>query len=179
MGRLLVLALAVLALVWLVRRALLDAEEKKAQEIKLKRDDLQPGTMERDLKEHELRLKVQDLDGMRQVFENERRRMVEEFYVVIHEDMQRAVKKVAEDRGIALVLRVHEDLFDGSIDLKSRVFELRVVWYAAEEIDLTSAVIQRLQTQPQSEPDKGPAAPKDAPKDPPTAKETTGGKPGD
>lgn len=153
------------------RRAVLAAEERKAQEIKLKRDDFQPGTFDRDLKENELRQQVQYLDGLSRVFESEHRRRIEEFYVKIYEDMQRAVAKVAKDRGVGLVLRVHEDTFDGSTESKARVFEARVVWYASEEIDLTPAIIQLLQV-------PLPEEPKAAPAGTDKTKETTGSKPG-
>lgn len=124
---------------------ILDAEIKKAKEMQLKLGDLQRGTAARDLKEHELRLKEQDIDGMKVLYERETRRRIEEFYNSIYGDLERAVAIVAKDRGVQLVLRAHPDIDDGSMESKARVFEARIVWYAAEELDLTPAVIALLQ----------------------------------
>lgn len=154
------------------REAALEAEGKKIRELRAKCEDLREGTLERDLKEHELRLKLQDIDGMQKVFANERRRKIDEFYVAIYEDMQRAVRKVAESRGVTLVLRVHDDVFDGSVGSKARVFEERVVWYAGPDIDLTPAIIQLLQVPLPEEP----VTPKPADQQPSKeGKEGTGG----
>ncbi len=154
-------------------RATIDAAERAANEIRLKRDDYQQGTFERDQLELQLHQKAQYLDGLRQVFDNELSRKAETYYAVIYPDLQRAVAKVAKDRGVALVLRMHEDVLDGSPRTKARVFESRIVWYAAEEIDLTAAVIQLLQVPLPPDPNDKPQV-----TNPPTAKESTGGKPG-
>ena len=139
---------------------LLDAEIKKAREMQLKLSDLQRGTSARDLKEHELRLKEQDVDGMKTLFEREWRRKVEEFYTSIYADLERAVSIVAKDRGVQLVLRAHPELEDGSTESKARVFEARIVWYSAQELDLTAAVIALLQVPLPPDPKAGAGDPK-------------------
>jgi Skp family chaperone for outer membrane proteins len=139
---------------------ILDAEIKKAREMQLKLSDLQRGTSARDLKEHELRLKEQDVDGMKTLFEREWRRKVEEFYTSIYADLERAVSIVAKDRGVQLVLRAHPELEDGSTESKARVFEARIVWYSAQELDLTAAVIALLQVPLPPDPKAGAGDPK-------------------
>lgn len=147
------------------RQATLEADERKAQEIRQQRDLFQKDSSEWHFKDLELRLAAQALDGKRQIFQEELRQQRETFYVAMLEDMQRAVAIVAKERGVALVLRAHNDLLNGSTESKARVFEARVVWYFAEEVDLTPAVIKLLQV-------PLPELPKDA-------QETAGSKPGE
>lgn len=125
--------------------AAIEAEVKKLREMDLKRDGLLRGTAERDLEDHRYRLKEAELEGLKQIFDREWRRRIEEFSVAMYEDMQRAVEIVAKDRGVQLVLRAHADGEASSLDGKARLMEARVIWFASEEIDLTAAVIKRLQ----------------------------------
>lgn len=149
---------------------ILDGEVKKAREMQIKLNDLQRGTLRYDSAQHELRLKQQDIDGMQTVFDREWRRRIDEFYTAIYSDLERAVALVAKDRGVMLVLRAHPELEDGSVESKARVFEARMVWYAAEELDLTPAVIQLLQVPLPPDPKAAPA---------PSDKPTGGDKPAD
>jgi Skp family chaperone for outer membrane proteins len=150
--------------------AMIDAEERKLAEIKLKRDDLQPDTAERDSRELEMRLKMNFIEGQRQVLDREWGRKVEGYYAAMYDDMQQAVAILAKDRGLQLVLRTHPDPDDltSSRD-KSRVFEARMVWYAADEIDVTPALIKLLQVPLPTKP----AGETDPPQDP--KKQATGG----
>jgi Skp family chaperone for outer membrane proteins len=127
------------------RQASLEGDERKAQETRQQRDLFQKDSSEWRFKDLELRLAVQALEGKRAIFQEELRQQREQFYVNMLEDMQQAVAIVAKERGVALVLRTHNDLLDGSTESKARVFEARVVWYASEEVDLTPAVIKLLQ----------------------------------
>ena len=135
------------------RQAELDAFQKRAGEARGLRDNFKEGSNEWLNKDLELQLALRAIEGKRQIFQAELVSEREEFYVAMLEDMQRAVTMVAQDRQVGLVLRVHEDLLDGSIDNKARVFESRVVWYAAKEIDLTLAVIKLLQVPLPARPD--------------------------
>ena len=126
------------------RMAELKAEETKAQDLQVQRDMLQPG-FEKDLKEIQLRNAVQFREQLASAFDREMSRKRREFLVGIFDDMQRAVRIVAKERGLHLVIRSHEDLLDGSVESKAIIFEQRVVWYASEEIDNTPAVIKLLQ----------------------------------
>lgn len=147
------------------QRGVLEAELKKGKELEVQLEDLQRGTPAHDLKLHELRLKKQNIEGMEQIFDREWRRKIDEFYTTIYSDLERAVAIVAKERGVLMVLRAHPQLEDGSLENKSRVFEARIVWYAAEEIDLTPAVIKLLQVPlpAEAKPDSGkPEAPKPA-----------------
>lgn len=149
------------------QRSVLEAELKKGKELELQLEDLQRGTPKYDLKLHELRLKKQDIEGMEQIFDRDWRRKIDEFYVLIYADLERAVSIVAKERGIQMVLRAHPQLEETSSENKARVFEARIVWFASEEIDLTPAVIKLLQVPLPEEPksDGGkPAGDTNAPK---------------
>ena len=127
------------------RQAELDEFQKRISEISGLRDNFREGSNEWLNKDLEVQLAVRAIEGKRQIFQQELRSEREKFYVTMLEDMQRAVAMIAKDRKIGLVLRVHEDVLDGSIESKARIFESRVVWFASEEIDLTPAVIKLLQ----------------------------------
>ena len=127
------------------QRSVLEAELKKGKELEVQLEDLQRGTPRYDLKLHELRLKKQDIEGMEQIFDREWRRKIDEFYVAIYADLERAVAIVAKERGVQMVLRAHPQLEETSSENKARLFEARIVWFASEEIDLTPAVIKLLQ----------------------------------
>ena len=127
------------------QRTVLEAELKKGKELEVQLEDLQRDTPRYDLKLHELRLKKQDIEGMEQIFDREWRRKIDEFYVAIYADLERAVAIVAKERGVQMVLRAHPQLEETSSENKARVFEARIVWFASEEIDLTPAVIKLLQ----------------------------------
>lgn len=127
------------------RQTELDQFQKRISEISVLRDNFKEGSSEWLNTDLELQLAVRAIEGKRQIFQQELRDQRERFYVSMLEDMQRAVAMVAKERQVGLVLRVHEDLLDGSVDTKARIFESRVVWFAAEEIDLTPAVIKLLQ----------------------------------
>jgi Skp family chaperone for outer membrane proteins len=75
------------------------------------------------------------------------RRMIE-----VYEDIEIAVKKVAERRGVAIVLRVHDmgpggdaaKLLPKVVESRINGFERRSVWYASPEVDLTPDLIKFL-----------------------------------
>lgn len=124
---------------------ILDAEVKQARALQAELGELNRGSKSYDLKAHELRMKQQHIDGLQTVYDRDWRRRIDEFYTAIYSDLERAVAMVAKDRGILMVLRAHPELEDDSIENKARVFEARMVWYAAEELDITQAVINLLQ----------------------------------
>jgi|KBSSwiStaDraftv2_1062776.scaffolds.fasta_scaffold443503_1 Skp family chaperone for outer membrane proteins len=168
---------------WKQCLAQVDQERRRADEIRLKRDDLQADTMDRDLKDLEYAAKQREIEALKSVLAQERSRRVERLLVTMYEDVQRAVALVAKDRGVQLVLRKHDDVVDGSTTNKARVYEVRQVWYAADELDLTPAVIQRLQVPLPDEPkdatnEKDQTPGKDQAPAKTQPKESTGGKPG-
>lgn len=126
-------------------RAVLEVELKKGRELELHLEDLQRGTPAHDMKLHELRLRKQDIEGKEQLFEREWRRRFDEWYMSVYADMERAVAIVAKERGLQLVLRVHPQLEEATVENRTRVYDARIVWFAAEEIDITAAVIKVLQ----------------------------------
>jgi Skp family chaperone for outer membrane proteins len=73
--------------------------------------------------------------------------------ILVYEDLEVAIKKVAKARGVALVLRVHEVGNSGgevakmsplSVERRIRAYEARQVWHADDSIDLTADVIKLL-----------------------------------
>jgi len=163
---------------WKQCLAQIDGERRRADEIRLKRDDLQVDTMQRDLKDLEYAAKQREIEALKGVLAQERSRRVETLLVTMYEDVQRAVAIVAKDRGVQLVLRKHDDVVDGSTTNKARVYELRQVWFAADELDLTPWVIKTLQVPLPEEPGKDQVPARDPTKDNNQPKESTGGKPG-
>ena len=133
----------------------LDTMQKRAEDAKLLRDNYQRGSRDWYEKDLSVKLALQSLEGQQQIFEGELHRKREEFLVAMLEDMQQAVAIVAKEKKIALVLRVHEDLIDGSAATKARIFETRIVWFASEEIDITPDVSKLLRV---------PLPPRQAPK---------------
>jgi Skp family chaperone for outer membrane proteins len=73
--------------------------------------------------------------------------------VVVYEDLEAAVQKVAKQKGLGLVLRQYEPLPAAgdpaklsarSVQKRIADFERRGVWYAAESVDITADVIKVL-----------------------------------
>lgn len=127
-------------------RAELEAEQAKVEDIRLVRSRYAAGTRERDLKDLELSVAVRKLELLQQVQQADLNREGSRFVVEWYEDMERAIAEVARNKGVKLVVRGHREATDkDSLDAKYTLFEKRVVWYAADAIDLTDAVIKLLQ----------------------------------
>ncbi len=97
--------------------------------------------------------------------------------ILVYQDFEEAIRRIATNRGLSLVLRVH-DMGDAVADpaklspknVQTRIagFERRQVWFAAEPIDITGDVIKLLQVPLEAKPagaeQKPPAAPAQPPK---------------
>lgn len=102
---------------------------------------------------------------------------------VVYEDIEVAIKKVAQTRGVAIVLRVHETDSPGDaakLPLKTlqgrlAMFERRQVWFASEQVDLTGDVIKLLMVPLEEPKDGGKAAADRSPATPKPATPKTGG----
>lgn len=141
--------------------------ERRLEAARLERDGLKPGSRDRAEKEIELQVLLKEYDLRKQFFEIDFDQKRDEFLVTIYEHIEKATAAVAKAKGIDVVLRVHSiDSGDGSSTTKGRIYERRVVWYAADSVDLTPAVIKWLQIEL-------PAEPKDGPKDATGDKGTT------
>ena len=102
----------------------------------------------------EYEVSVQNGRSHARLFEDEMRAARARTQLSIHEDIAVAVRQLAKDRGVRIVLRLDTDGLSGTDDGKddsknvlSRVrhYELRQTLYAAEELDLTPEPIKMLQ----------------------------------
>lgn len=73
--------------------------------------------------------------------------------IVVYQDFEEAIKRVAQSRGLSLVLRVHDmgdpiadpaKLGPKTVETRIAGFERRQVWFAADPIDITQDVIKLL-----------------------------------
>jgi Skp family chaperone for outer membrane proteins len=132
--------------------------EQRADELKATIANLKEGR-DRSQKMMEYELAMQLRRGQAQLFEDEMRAETARMQLAIHEDLEAAVRQLAKDRGLHVVLRI--DVDDKTLDDKGqkqlvnrvRQYEMRQILYAADELDLTPALVKMLQV------------PLDAPKD--------------
>lgn len=124
----------------------LKVEEDKLKDLRLERDGFNPGTRERALKELEMDVALRRINGLRQVYEADLNEQFDKFLAQTYDEIEVAIAQCAKARGVQLVLRTHRDTTeDDSLSIKSRLQDRRIVWYAANEIDLTPHVIKLLQ----------------------------------
>ncbi len=131
----------------------LQAVSRGIDELKATLATLETGSEEHRMKELEHKIRLQERQGMAEMFRDRLELEVRRSEVAIYEDLDAATKAVAAARGVHLVLRINE-LDPPSADLgkeppndllrRHRAFELRQVLYAAEQIDLTPDVIRRM-----------------------------------
>lgn len=128
--------------------------EGRRDELKTAISLLKEGSRERNQKVLELELAQQRLRAQAQLFEDEMQNETMRMQLSIYHDLEAAVQQLARDRGVHLVLRIDaEDKEDPADDKASgkqivgrlRAFESRQVLFAAAELDLTSALIKRIQ----------------------------------
>lgn len=127
--------------------------DKHVDKIRGELSTLKPGSGERELKEVELGLALQRRKGMGNAFESEYQRAMDMFELMTYQDLEEAVSRVAKDRGVHIVLRkVAQDLPEagGQDSLNAQQirlfkYKMRAVWFAADEVDLTAALIKYLQ----------------------------------
>lgn len=133
-----------------------------------------------------------DLQMMQQQRQEMGKRLKEKFELeearalsIVYEDLEVAIKKVAQARGIQLVLRVHDlgpalgdpsKLSPATVNGRVTGFERRMVWFAADEIDLTPDLIKVLMVPVESsKPGDKPTAPADKGKAPAAGAGKVGG----
>jgi Skp family chaperone for outer membrane proteins len=144
----------------------LDEDQKKIEDMRVTRDMHTKGSLKYKLADLDWQAAIQSLQAKKQLFTEELRQQRQEYLVGWFTDAQRAIRQIAQERNLTLVVRSHTDFLDAGDEERARMCELRTVWYAKDEIDITEAVIKLL-----------PLLPKE-PK-PPAAKDANGAKPGD
>jgi len=136
------------------RQAILSEEEGKLQELKIKRDGVRPGTRDYNMYTLDLDCAMRHLNGFRDILGNDLDQLTDKLMAQSYEEIEQVVAKIARDRSLLLVLRLHRDLADSSPRAKAITYDRRVVWCAVDEIDLTAEVIKQLQAGPPSAPAK-------------------------
>lgn len=142
----------------------LDEMKNQLNERKSQRELLNPNTRERAQADLELDLAVKQYNGMVQIWGEDLAQQHDRLRVECYEDIERAIEKLAKERHLALVLRLHRFVGEGSVQEKGQAYERRMVWYAADEVDLTADVIKLMQVaggEPKK--DASPAPAKDNP----------------
>lgn len=122
--------------------------------------------------EHQYKMALQNHDYQRKSandqLANEELRMM----LLIYEDLDFAVSKVAKKRGVTLVVPKRDipmsatpvkDMKIREVEDRVGAFQRRTVWYAAKEVDMTGAVIKYMQ-----DPLPARTSPERAPKQSPT-----------
>jgi Skp family chaperone for outer membrane proteins len=152
------------------RTARLTEEEAQLKKLQMQAELENKGTARRAEKDLEIQGLGRRIEALQEIYQTEIRMALEEMQVAWFEDAQRAIAIVAKERGLAMVFRVFGENGDTVRD-KAVVLEKRAVWYASEEVDITSSVIKVLQVPlPPVKPESKPA-PKEA-----SASKTTDGK---
>lgn len=138
----------------------IDKITRRIEEIKGTIQVLADDSRDRDIKQVELELAMQE----RQAFAKLLREQfdVEEIRVraALWADLDAAVERLARDRGVHLILRadsVPAPERGKPRDLRNQMvaYEQRQVWFAAKELDLTADLIKLLQVWPLEQPEAG------------------------
>lgn len=101
----------------------------------------------------DLELAMGQRKGLASVFNGELNRARDKYDLMIYQDLEVAVAQVAKDRGVQIVLRVSpqeaiDERAKDTLDVQQIrlfTFNRRAVWFAADEVDLTPALIKYLQ----------------------------------
>lgn len=134
-----------------------DKAKRRFETVKLERDGLKPGSRERAEKDIELQVMLKEFELRERLFDADLDQKRDEILAAIYEDIEKAVAAVAKARGVDVVLRLHPGAAgDGSATAKTQIFERREVWYAADAVDLTPAIVKWLQVELPPEPKDGP-----------------------
>jgi Skp family chaperone for outer membrane proteins len=122
---------------------------------------LDPDSEERRLKQLRYDLNAREADGMERVLEDRLDREVMVREIAIHEEIDLAVRRVADARGVKVVIKVTRvdaagdpaKLSPSALRQRHGTVRSRDVLYAADELDLTGDVIKWLMVPPaKSEP---------------------------
>ncbi|MBX3464852.1 MAG: OmpH family outer membrane protein [Planctomycetes bacterium] len=137
-------------------QAQIDKVSRRIEELKASVMVLNEGTLEREAKQLDLEMAMAERNGLAKLlgdqFEFEQLRM----RLAIYEDIDAAITHLARDRGVHLVLRLKPaeraneaaDKTPKAVQGRVLEFERREVWFAADELDLTSDLIKLLQVWP-------------------------------
>lgn len=126
----------------------------RIDETRARQKVLAEGTPQRRQVDMELELGLRQRQMLAEMYNDELRLEKMRIDLAIYEDLEIAIAQVAKDRGVQIVLRLHnQPELSAKIDpnhpdvVQARLsaFQQREVWYAADEYDLTPALIRRLQ----------------------------------
>lgn len=127
--------------------------ERRADELKATIQGAKEGSREQKQKILEYELTLQQKRAQAQLFDEELQAERSRMQLAIYEDLDGAVKQLAKERGLTLVLRIDVDEKDPADkqdqkqrNSRLRAFDARSVLFAADELDLTQPLIKMLQT---------------------------------
>jgi Skp family chaperone for outer membrane proteins len=130
----------------------LQALSKRIEEIRAAQSLLTEGTDEWEAKQAERGVVMQQQKIFADLFQSQFDRARAKFDLMIYQDFEVAIAQVAKDRGVQIVLRMHEAPDadkgkDAGNVQQARLYSYnrRNVWFAADEVDLTPALIKYLQ----------------------------------
>ena len=131
----------------------LDALSKRLEEIRTAQALLTEGTDEWEAKQAERGVVMQQQKIFSDLFQSQWERALAKVDLMVYQDLEAAIAQVAKDRGVQIVLRMHEAPEPEKGKEATNVQQVRLynsfskrnVWFAAEEVDLTPALIKFLQ----------------------------------
>lgn len=132
--------------------AQLDQRSQKIDELIASLRILKPGAPKYAEMQFELQSRQRDQKDLADFLRQQFNVKAQELEVRLFEDLEFAIKKVAEDNGITIVLRAQDSLDIGAKEVgepdsvrdKARRFAQRTVWFADSSVDLTPALIKYL-----------------------------------
>jgi len=150
----------------------IDKVSKRIQELRGTIEILKEGSFERDAKQLDLELAMNERQGLAKLLNDQMQLETMRMQLSIYEDLDAAIQRLAKDRGVHLVMRTEvkdtappengDKASPKSVQNRVFAYERRQVWFAAEELDLTADLIKLLQVWPLE-------SSKDAPASPPSA----------
>lgn len=139
----------------------------RIEELKASIATLAEGSFEREAKQFDLEMAMQQRQGLAKLLGDQLDAERMRVQLAIYEDLDAAIQRLAQDRGVQLVLRAEPmppapGADKASLrDVRERVitFERRQVWFAAQQLDLTADLIKLLQVWPLDDGKDKPKAP--------------------
>ena len=141
---------------------------KQIEELRVTIQNISEAAPERVEAEHQYKMALQNQDFRRKYFNDLLRVQETRLMLEVFEDLDFAVAKVAEKRGVTIVLPKRDivrspvpiaDMQIDEVDARVNAFQNRTVWFAAKEVDMTGDVIKYMMAPlpDRSSPERAPA----------------------
>lgn len=146
-----------------------DKVTKRIEELRAMIPMLKEGAIERETKQLDLEIAMREREGLAKLLNDQLQLETMRMQLAIYEDVEAAITRLAKDRGVHVVLRTDQKdtappetgdkTHPKAVQGRVFAFERRQVWFAAEELDLTSDLIKLLQVWPLETGNGAPATP--------------------